>query len=122
MTGLDQVLVKKKSKLELEKEAAAAAPREATVKKQAPRVRANADRRSSAVSRHSHRRSHSRASAQISSACRMCAPAPLADLAIAHTEGQQVLVLPACMGCLTCPAQSMIDHLHLRRWSPSRTC
>ena len=42
--GLDQVLVKKKSKLELEKEAAAAAPRQAAVKKQTPRVSADADR------------------------------------------------------------------------------
>jgi len=50
MTGLDQVLVKKKSKLELEKEAAAAAPREAAVKKQTPRVGAIADSQSSTAS------------------------------------------------------------------------
>ena len=39
--GLDQVLIKKKSKLELEKEAAASAPRQAAVKKQTPRVSAS---------------------------------------------------------------------------------
>ena len=45
------MLVKKKSKLELEQEAAASAPRQVVIKKQTPKVRANAHRSIRIVSR-----------------------------------------------------------------------